>query len=259
MESGTAAVVIAIAAAGVARAEPNDLVARRLVLGRHDVVASLTLELDLAQNPLDRGDSLAPDVWFGVTRRWTVGLIHSNRSIDRIDGGASICIRGANPLCDHRYHGGGLDVRWSLRDGDLAVAARSRLIVRDIDPNKPAFTLGAQARWTRGRFAITTDPYLQLGLANLDRGNRAIAIVPVWFAVQPACRWLVALHTGVDGELATWRDGWHVPVALAIELRGPYGLELGIEAGFSQLLGPQNDYKQRAIMTTATYRLEHPR
>ncbi|MEO8703798.1 MAG: hypothetical protein ABI867_27355 [Kofleriaceae bacterium] len=243
-----------VAVTSIAEASPDDLVARRLVLDEAHVAASLMLEVELADGARYSPISLAPDLWYGLTRRWTIGLVHSNQSVDRIAAGASVCIRRSDDSCDLAYHGGGVDVRWAWRDGALAVAPRTRFLVRDFDPWKPALTAGALARWTRGRFAITADPYLQLGIVNRDLGNRATANVPIWLAVQPTCRWLVALHTGIDGELATWRDGWHVPVGLVVQVRAVAGFEIGLEAGFPSLLGPQNDFKRRALMLGVTYR-----
>ncbi len=243
------------------------------MLARHQVEARLSLEIDLAQRHPGAPISLAPDAWLGLTDRWTVGVIHSSQSVDRIEAGASLCIRQSEGLdrelpgsCERPYRGGGVEARWSWRAGaptrassagfrdSLSIAPRVRLLVRDVDPGKPATTLGALVRWTRGRFAITSDPYLQLGLANRDRGNRAAFVLPVWFAVQPTCRWQLALHTGVNGDLAVWRDGWHVPIAFAVIVRPTAQLDVGVEAGFPQLLGPQNDYKQRALIVTVGWR-----
>jgi hypothetical protein len=184
-----------------------------------------------------------------------IGLIHANDSVDQIDARASLCFRGGDPLsCDHVYRGSGLDVRWRWREGALAIAPRARLLVRDIDPWKPAITLGALARWTRGRAAVTGDPYLRLGLANQSSGNQAALFVPIWFAVQPAWGWRIALHTGWDSVLATWRDGWHVPVALELAARVTSQLDVGLAAGFPHLLGPQNNVKERAMLVTLEYR-----
>ena len=248
--------VLALAvAAGTSRAEPRDLVGRPIVLGRGEVEARLVAELSLRANELARPISFAPDVWYGVAPRWMVGVVHSFQSLGLIRDGSSFCFRGVEPNgCDRIYNGSGVDVRWSWREGPLAVAPRGRLVVRDVDPWKPALTVGALVRWTRGRFAIAGDPYLQLGLANRDRGNRAALVVPVWLALQPARRVLVALHSGWDGELATLRDGWHVPVALAVEARAYRNLHVAVEAGFRSLVGPQLDAKTRALALTLAWR-----
>ncbi len=56
--------------------------------------------------------SLAPDLWYGVLPELTIGLIHSDLSLDRIGVGASVCVNTLRQLsvtnsCFDRYHGGG--------------------------------------------------------------------------------------------------------------------------------------------------------
>ena len=249
------AVAAVAATASPARAEPRDLVGRPLALARGAIEARLVTELSLRPRELAAPISLAPDVWLGVAPRWTVGIVHSAASLGLIDDGATLCFRGRPPHgCDRPYHGSTLDVRWGWREGALAVAPRARLGVRDVDPWKPAVTAGALVRWTRGRFAIAGDPYLRLGLANRARGNRAALVVPIWLAIQPTCRWMVALHTGWDGELAVLRDGWHGPIALAIEARAGAHLHVSALAGFRSLIGPQSDPSARTLAIGLAWR-----
>lgn len=196
--------------------------------------------------------SLAPDAWWGIAPRWTVGLIHSDPSLDRIDASATFCIAdpAASP-CDRLYRNGGVDVRYGAVVGRFAVAPRLRFLVRDLDPFKPAITTGALLRWTTGRFAIVGDPYLRLPLANHDLGNRASLSLPVWFAVQPARGWMIALHTGFDADLVVLRDGWHGPLGLGVTARVTPEVDLGLEAGWFALLGPQFDGKHGTVLVTA--------
>lgn len=247
-----------LTAVTAARAEPTehatDLVTRPLALAAGGFEAQMTVEINLQKNRYGRPLSLAPDLWYGLTSRWTIGLIHSNASVDRIDATATFCLRRYQTRCDRLYRGSGIDLRWSWKTGPLAVAPRARLLLRDVDPMKPALTLGALVRWTRGRFAIESDPYLRLGLMNRDEGNRAALVVPVWLAVQPTCRWLIAIHTGYESEIVNARDGYHVPFGLVVRARATSHLDLGVEAGFTSLLGPQNNIKQRAALVMVGWR-----
>ena len=246
--------VMLLAAATPARAEPTDRVAEPLVLGAGELDARLVTEVAIGRD-LGVPSSLAPDVWYGLGARWTVGITHSHASIGIVDAGASLCVRSDDLSCSGTYRGSQLDVRWSWRDdGAFALALRGRLLVRDIDPWKPAVALGATLRWHTGRFAIAGDPYLRVGLANRDAGNRDAIVVPVWLAMQPGCNWLLALHTGVDGELATLRDAWHVPIAGVASVRIGH-VEAGVEVGWASLLGPQNDFRRRAVLVTIGWRV----
>jgi hypothetical protein len=128
------------------------------------------------------------------------------------------------------------------------------LLVRDVDPVKPAITVGALVRWTRGRFLVATDPYVRAGLANTDLGNRTHVMLPVWLGVQPARGWLLTLRTGYDADTAVWRDGWHGQLAVGARTSPTPRLELAVEAGFPSLFGPQNNVKSAALFVTAGWR-----
>jgi len=233
---------------------PNDIVARPIVLAPGQLHAELVADINLAPGQLGETASLAPDVWYGALPELTIGIVHSNPSVDRFSPGATFCIERQPNACHATYRGSGIDARYSVRTGELAVAPRLRVLVRDVDPVKPALTLGSLVRWTRGRFAIAGDPYLQLGLANTDQGNRHALFLPVTFALQPTAHWEVALRTGFHSDLAVIRDGWHVPVVVATRVALDAHFELGMMLGFESLLGPQNTAKQRALFFSFAYR-----
>lgn len=233
------------ASAVAAAASPSDIVTRPLVLAEGQVVLHVFLETSLAAHQRFSPLTLAPDAWVGITPRLTVGLVHSDASQDRVAFGASLCVRTTPTACPRVYHGSGLDARYlAWAAGTFAVAPRMRLVLRDIDPATPAATLGALAGWHRGRWAVATDPYLQLGLANTDRGNRAALAVPVYATLQPACRWALTLETGYVSDLAVWSDGFHIPVALSATWRATPHVDVGAQAGLTSALGPQNNVKQ---------------
>ena len=232
-----------------AASEPNDIVARPIVLDRGQLDAELVL--GISGSPIGEPTSLSPDVWFGATERLTVGVIHSSRSVDQFSPAASFCVRHELYTCPRTYHGSGLDARFAALPW---LAPRVRLLLRDIDPAKPALALGALVHWTRGRFAITSDPYLRLGLANTELGNRHALVLPVAFAVQPLARWEVSLHTGWNGDFAVIEDGWHVPVAIGTRVAVTSEIDVGALLGFATLLGPQNTPRDRALFVSVAYR-----
>jgi len=235
-------------------AAPDDLVTRPLVLPTSAIDLRLTAEINVQPRFVGQPLSFAPDAWWGILPRWTIGLIHSSTSIDLFEAGATFCVRQsslATSACHRLYHGSGLDVRFSALAGPLAIAPRLRLLVRDLDPVKPAATVGALMRWSHGRFAITSDPYLRLPLANHNLGNRAALVVPIWVAVQPARGWEIAVHTGYDADVVVLVDDGHIPLSLGVTQRVTGDLDLRVEAGWSRLLGPQHDLQRGALMIGA--------
>lgn len=238
------------------RADSDDIVSRSVVLPDGGVLAELTIEANLAHNFWATPLSFAPDVWWGATDWLTVGVVHSNASVDRFAPGASLCVRTDDVLyCDSAYRGSGLDARVLAYEAHgLAVAPRARFLVRDVDPFKPALLVGALAKWTRGRYAITADPYVQLGLANQEQGNRSQLFVPIELALQPTCRWQLALSTGWNSPFIGMSDGWHVPIAIGARARATTQLDVAVTVGFPTLLGPQNTPKQRVLFVAFGWR-----
>ncbi|HEX3764896.1 MAG TPA: hypothetical protein VHW23_39645 [Kofleriaceae bacterium] len=242
-------------ASQAARAEPDDLVARPLTLEAGELDLRLTASINSDQAATGRPVSLAPDAWFGIAPRWTVGIIHSDQSLDQIATSGSFCIRDSQfGACQHLYQGSGIDVRFGALEGDLAIAPRVRAVVRDIEPFKPAVTLGATVRWTQGRFAIASDPYLRLPLANHELGNRAAIALPLWFAVQPAPGWMIGFRTGFASDLVVLGDGGHVPVAFDVSTRITEDVDGGLEAGWGSLLGPQQEVRTVTVMVMVGWR-----
>ena len=252
MRSTRVAALVLLAASTPAFAAPDDLVTRPLVLPAGGVELRLTAEINVQPLLVGKPLSFAPDAWWGILPRWTIGLIHSNASIDLFEAGATFCVQQSDLSSCHRlYHGSGLDVRFDALAGPLAIAPRLRLLIRDLDPIKPAATLGALVRWSHGRFAITSDPYLRLPLANHNLGNRAALVVPLGLAVQPARGWELAVHTGYNADLVVLRDDGHIPLSLGVTQRVTGDLDLRVEAGWARLLGPQHDVGRGALMIGA--------
>jgi hypothetical protein len=243
------AVVLVVTPAGAA---PDDLVTRPLVLDDSALEVRITAAINVQPPLIGRPLSLAPDAWWGISPRWTIGVIHSDASVDQIDASATFCVRQSDvSTCNRLYRGSGIDLRFDALAGPLAVAPRLRALIRDISPFKPAIALGALMRWRHGRFAITSDPYLRLPLANHTLGNRAAVFLPIWFAVQPAARWEIAVHTGYDADLAVLRDGAHGPFAFVVSTYLTPELDVGLEAGWAHLFGPQHDARHGTILLSA--------
>jgi hypothetical protein len=254
---GTASILMAQGAqvqGEPADAPPDDIITRSLVLAPAAFDIRLTLAVNIQQRQITEPTALSPDVWWGVLPRLTIGLIHSDDSLDEIATSSSFCVKSGMPItstCAHFYKGSGLDVRYSALEGQFALAPRVRAVIRDTDPFKPAMTLGALMRWTHGWFAIISDPYLRVPLANAPLGNRFAVNLPMWLARQPATGWMLALRGGFESDLVVIDDGGHVPVAVDVTARVTSSIDLGLVGGWAGLLGPQLDARHATIMLAA--------
>jgi hypothetical protein len=252
------AAIAVLAGAGAGHAGPTDAFAPSLVLDRSHFALGLGVEANLAPLLVGSPTSLAPDFWYGVTPELTLGVIHSDASIDRVpvffEPGETICIRLEQISCPRRYHGSGLDGLYEVQRGALEVALHARVLLRDVDPIKPAITLGATLRWQHRWLAIVGDPFVQLGLVHTDAGNRAELWLPVTLAVAPLALLSFELRTGYNADFAVWNDGYYVPLFARIRARASHELDVGAGIGFASLVGTQNNPRERMMAVDVTWR-----
>ncbi|MEO6773370.1 MAG: hypothetical protein ABI467_10125 [Kofleriaceae bacterium] len=258
MRTFLAAIVVCVST-NLASAGPTDPFAASLVLDANHVAAALTFEANLAPAQLASPASIAPDLWYGITPELTVGVIHSDASIDRVpvffEPGGTICVRLERVSCPRHYHGSGLDGLYELVRGDLGIALHARLLLRDVAPIKPAITAGVTMRWRIERWLVVVgDPFVQLGLWNVDAGNRAELWLPITLAVAPLARWSLEVHTGYNTDLAVWNDGFYVPVLVRVRAHVTDHVDAGVAAGFASLVGTQNSSRERMAAVDVTWR-----
>ena len=226
-----------------AAADPDDLIARPLVLAPGEVEGALSIETNLSINAHWNPTSIAPDLWYGVTDRLTVGVVTSTAALSLVDKSGGWCFRGPDHGCADALVDLALEGRWSLLEGPLAAAVRVRVVSRRFAPWLPSLRLATRGRWRRGRFAITAEPQVQIGLAHTELGNRARVDLPIWLSVQPTCRWELFLHSGPGAELAIYHDAWAAPLALGVRAAVTPRIDVAAEGGLVRALGPLNEGK----------------
>ena len=235
--------------------EPAALLGEPLVLERNAVTGAVAVETSLSTRRYGEPTSVAPDVWVGATDKLTVGVIHSARAHGVLAAGFGLCFTGEAHECPRAYDNVGLDARYHLRGGALAAAARVRLVAGSFDPFKLSVRAGGLVRARRGRFAAIADPQVQLGLSNREAGNRDWIRLPLWLAAEPILgRWVVALRTGVEGEVATFDETYAIPIGLDTTVRLTPRYDVSLLAAFPQLLGPLNQYRTRVVWLAVSAR-----
>ena len=201
--------------------------------------------------------SLAPDLHCGTAAGFTIGVTHSARALSLVDSGSGVCLTGEDGGCPRPYDGGALDLRRQMPGGHLVrVALRARLVARSLEPFKPSARLGALVRvgGAGGRLSLLADPHVSLGLANQDQGNRDAIALPLVGQLQLGRRVALELITGVRGELDGFEEKLAVPIAFGVVITPTAAVDVGLEAGWNKLLGPQNTFKQRHAALFVTYR-----
>ena len=249
-----------IAPGAVAAAQPP-AIHRPLSLAPGACQASVAVESNESVRRRFEPISLAPDLHCGVHARLTLGVTHSARSLSRVDSGGGICLGGADRGCDALYGGTALDALSPIRGGydpDVAVAGRARLVLASYSPLRPSLRLGGLIRVRRGAAAMVLDPHVSIGLASRDRGNRDQLNLPIVGQFQLGARAVVSIRSGVRGELATFGDALAIPLGAGVEFSPSPVFDVGIDAGFPRLLGPQNTSKERHVAVHVTFRVDAP-
>ncbi|HWU90673.1 MAG TPA: hypothetical protein VN253_25580 [Kofleriaceae bacterium] len=213
----------------------------RVVLPAKRLYARASLELDLSTGTAFDPVSLAPDVFYGVTSAFTVGLVHSSLGGTGLIGqtGSSLCFTGA---CDGVYHNFGLDGRYQFTTGKISAAASFGLYAKDLSPFTLSAKLGVVGRWRpkpASKLAVDFAPSLFIGITQRDpavvgaAGNTEVFALPVTavYAVKP--RISVMAQTGLFLPFETAGDGFFVPLSLG----GSYAVnkQISVEAAFSLL------------------------
>jgi hypothetical protein len=246
--------VLLLALPALAHAEPpHDLVADDVVLRGGRLEGALSYESDQSARIYGNPWSLAPDLFYGLTDELTLGVAHSARALWLVDSGGGLCL--ADDGCAATYDDLTVDARYAfLRREGMSVAAHLRFVNHSFDPWKPSLRAGAVARWTWGRFAVLSDPELQIGLDHRDLGNRDWLRWPWMLAVQPMQRVRLALRTGIEGELATFGDSFVIAMALDLTVRVRPNLDASVMYGYPAAAGPLNDGNERHLGVTVTAR-----
>ena len=200
--------------------------------------------------------SLAPDLECGAGGGLTLGVTHSARSLSLVDSGDGLCLTGEDGGCQRPYDGGAIDIRQAVPGGDAVhLALRARLVAKSLEPFKPSARLGALVRvGGRGHLSLLADPHVSLALAAEDLGNRDFVALPLTGQLQIGRHVTLELISGVHGELKAFDEVFAIPIAFGVIATPTASIDVGLEAGWSKLLGPQNTFKQRHAAVLVTYR-----
>lgn len=229
-------------AAAAADGEPTG---ERVVLPAKRLYGRAMLEIDLSTGAAFDRVSLAPDVYYGVSPDFTVGLVHSSAGTTGFIGGTgnSLCFTEA---CDGAYHNLGLAGRYQFTTGKVAAAVDFGLYANDLDPFRLALKLGVVGRYRSSptsKLAVDFAPALFLGITEREPetldgpGNKEVFVVPVTALYAATPRLTALLQTGLAIPFENASDLYFVPLSLGASFA--VSKQLSVEGAFSlpSLLG----------------------
>ncbi len=232
---------LTLASASAALADDAPVTTDRMTLPAGGLLITADLEVSLSKDAVGKPISLAPDIWYGVQDKLTVGLVHSTRGAFGLLGAAGdgVCLTGKSNGCAKVYDGVGADVRYQVHEtaGDgLGVALDGGILATSFDPFALGLKVGAIAHLRHGKLAVDVAPGLYLGLTKRD-GNPDVLALPISLHVAAAPKVGVALQTGLLTPLDGAGDGFMVPLSLGASFAVTPKAFVGLTFSLPALLG----------------------
>lgn len=215
---------------------PKGMLSARITLG-------INMSADLVGKPI----SLAPDIYYGVSDRLQLGLVHTGPMGWQSRPGLGLCLTGEDNGCAAVYDNVGFDVMYGLAfAGALHLSAHGTLYVPSFDPSSLVLALGAAGKYhVNDAVSLYFDPQIGIVVSDRDVADDAL-YVPLELQYQAGAPNTLKLLTGLVGSLSDFGDTLQVPVGVGAVRNVTERVDLGARFSFDNLLGKQLDGTGRA-------------
>jgi hypothetical protein len=180
---------------------------------RFDTTVFVNLSKDETGEPVQ----LAPDLWYGVTDRFALGVVHSSYNTVGFYGyGGGICVSGEDQGCSEVYDNVGARGLYQFKgEGEgLLLAADAGLMAATFDPTVMSVRLGVlgAVRWPKA--SLEFNPAVDINVTEREGGLNEMLYVPVEMKFLAAPRLSLSFHSGVWTYLDSTEFGnsWVLPV-----------------------------------------------
>ena len=208
-----------------------------------------TFMFNLTKDAVGEPFALAPDVYYGVNKKLTVGITHE----------VGICLAGEDKGCTKVYNDFTIDALYGIMlKGSFQLAGHGGLAFKSIDPFMMGLNVGLLGRINAGNVAIVFDPRLYVGFTERDNaalpGKEQLSI-PLWLQFQVNPQTMAYAVSGFEGPLEDFSDFYRVPLGLGALFAINNRLDFGGEFQFTNLLGKDGDADGRLLILRAALRL----
>lgn len=234
---------------------PTQAVWRPIMFPRSMIQITGTLEANLSVDATFEPFSLAPDIYYGVNEKLTVGVIHSSSAFGSYGAGNGICLSGADGGCPDTYRSVGFDGLYGLMDDKIEVAAHGGIDILSVpDPMLVSLRMGVKARWNNTKIQVVCDPHIRFGITERDFNDDAIGI-PVQANYQATSKLAAGAHTGLFGPLDGLGDALRIPFGLQALYGLSHKVDIGGALSFINVFGTDGSADARVLNVFASYRL----
>lgn len=203
------------------------------------VSARILLDLSLSADHAGEPISLAPDLYYSVTDKLQLGLVHQGPLGWQAQPGVGLCLTGENHGCPHVYDNLGFDVMYGVSFGHVHLSTHGTLFVNSFDPFATGLAVGVtgKAHLAR-RFALLFDPKIEIELNQRDDARFDDKLfIPLELQYQAGSQTTVKLLTGLSGGLSAFGDTFEIPLGIGVVRNLDKHFDLGARFSFDNLLG----------------------
>jgi hypothetical protein len=200
--------------------------------------ARVLLHMNLSSDQVGKPVSLAPDLYYSVTDKFQLGLLHNGPMGFQTRPGAGICFTGEENGCPKVYDNLGLDAMYGLLYGKAHLSAHATFYINSFDPSQLAIALGAVGKLHfTDAVALFFDPQVSIALNKRDAGNEDVFWLPIELQGQVSAPLAVKLLTGIYGPFDGFGDAFQVPVGVGAVYNINPMFDVGLRFSFDNLLG----------------------
>lgn len=186
----------------------------------------------------------APEVYYGVSGQFTLGLTHTNHPIALGWPAAGFCVSGEENRCGKAYNAIGLEAQYALtRGGNLGLAVRGGLSSPRFDPDFAlGITAGLTIRFKAGKVAVVLDPNLYIGAIARDEfpgmdGPADFLFLPAHIQYQLNTQTMFYLMSGLNAPFKNMGDFYQIPLGIGANFAVNNRADLGAEFRLENLAG----------------------
>jgi hypothetical protein len=214
---------------------PAGMLAARIVLG-------INMSADLAGKPI----SLAPDIYYSVTDKLQLGLLHEGPMGRQAKPGLGLCLTGEDNGCPELYDNVGFDVMYGVSFGDVHLSTHTSLFFGPFDPLAAGLALGFAGKVRLGtKVGLLFDPKVLIELSERDIYDDAVYI-PLELQFQAGRATTLKLLTGLTGGLSAFGDTYEIPIGFGLLQNLTPHFDIGLRFSFDNLLGHETEGVSRS-------------
>ncbi len=209
--------------------------------------ARLMLAVNLSADQVGDPISLAPNLYYGVSDKLQLGVVHDGPMGWQSRPGLGLCLTGTDGGCPDVYDNIGFDVMYGLAFAEaLHLSAHGTLYVASFDPSTLVLAAGVAGKYHfTNDVALYFDPQLGIALSDRDVNDDAL-YVPLELQFQAGAPTAVQLLSGFSASVSAFGDTLQIPVGVGATHNLTDHVDVGARFSFDNLLGKQADGVGRA-------------